>query len=109
VESDHQVAITNSVDGTIEKWRELLLQEQRLFRRITHRTMPKLLICLLVSGALIIVARSENAIVCEYLFAASIALGSLMTFQSGWSLYKLRQQMYLAKAVISSCEAMEHP
>jgi hypothetical protein len=108
MENDQHVTITSGEDSAIDKWRDLLAQEQRLFRRIMHRTMPKVLVCLLISGFLIIVARGENAIVCEYIFAAAIALGSLLAFQSGWSLYKLRQQMHLAKAVISSCEAIEH-
>jgi hypothetical protein len=107
VESRHQVTTTNGEDSAIGKWRDLLAQEQRLFRRITNRTMPKLLICLLISGFLIIVARGENAIVCEYIFAGAIALGSLLAFRSGWSLYKLRQQMHIAKAVIRSCERIE--
>jgi hypothetical protein len=91
------------------QWRELLLQEQQLFRRIARRTMPKLLICLLVAGSLIVIARSWDALVCEYIFAATIAVGSLLTFQSARSLYQLRQQMRIAQAVIRSCETVERP
>ena len=94
--------------GTAQ-WRALLLQEQQLFRRIIHRTIPKLLISLLISGSLIFFARSQNALVCEYIFALTIALASLLTFQSGRSLYQLWQQMRLAQAVIRSCEMVERP
>jgi hypothetical protein len=93
-------------DG-LTQWRELLLQERRLFSRIAGRTIPKLLVCFLISGSLIVVARILNAVVCEYLFAATIAVGSLLTFQAGRSLYHLWQQMRVAQAVIRSCETVE--
>ena len=96
-------------DLATTQWRGLLLQEQQLFRRIARRTIPKLLICFLVSGSLIGVARSWGALVCEYIFALSIAMGVLLTFQSGRSLYQLWHQMRVAQAMIRSCELLERP
>jgi len=105
----HPVTIEARDDFRIETWHDLLLQQQRLFRRITLRTIPKLFICLLVSGLLIVIARTQNALAFEYIFAATIASAVLLTLQSGRSLYQLWQQMRVAKAMIRSCATLEGP
>jgi hypothetical protein len=105
--SEYPVTIEAPGDIVTAQWRDLLLQEQQLFRCVALRTIPKLLVCLLLSASLIVVARSQNALVYEYIFAATVALAIPLTLQSGRSLYQLWQQMRVAKAMIRNCETVE--